>query len=124
MGVRGNQLEGLQIDFDAATRGLAHYAAFLSDLRQRLPRRWKLSITGLMDWSAGGGRGDPSALRQLSGTLDKIVCRLIKPAEPSWAMSAISPRYRACACLLGWASSQAAYGALPSALTADPAFER
>lgn len=54
VGVRGNQLEGLQIDFDAATRGLAHYAAFLSDLRQRLPRRWKLSITGLMDWSAGG----------------------------------------------------------------------
>jgi hypothetical protein len=36
----GNRLEGLQIDFDAATRGLAYYAAFLSDLRQRLPRRW------------------------------------------------------------------------------------
>jgi hypothetical protein len=66
----GNRLEGLQIDFDAATRGLSHYAAFLSDLRRRLPRRWKLSITGLMDWSAGG---DPSALRQLSGTIDEIV---------------------------------------------------
>lgn len=74
----GNRLEGLQIDFDAATRGLAHYAAFLADLRRRLPRRWKLSITGLMDWSAGG---DPSALRQLSGTVDEIVVQTYQGRE-------------------------------------------
>jgi hypothetical protein len=66
----GNRLEGLQIDFDAATRGLAQYAAFLAKLRKRLPRPLKLSITGLLDWSAGG---DPRALRQLSGTVDEIV---------------------------------------------------
>ncbi len=66
----GNRVEGLQIDFDAATRGLERYAGFLADVRRRLPRRWKLSITGLMDWSAGG---DPRALRQLSGIVDDMV---------------------------------------------------
>lgn len=66
----GNHLEGLQIDFDAGTRGLDRYAAFLAEVRRRLPPRWKLSITGLMDWSAGG---DPQHLRRLAGTIDEIV---------------------------------------------------
>lgn len=66
----GNRIAGLQIDFDAATRGLDRYAAFLTDLRARLPARWKLSITGLLDWSAGG---DPRALRRLAGVIDEIV---------------------------------------------------
>lgn len=66
----GNRVAGLQIDFDAATRGLDRYGAFLADLRRRLPGRWKLSITGLMDWSAGG---DPAALGGLAETIDEIV---------------------------------------------------
>ncbi|HUD28515.1 MAG TPA: DUF3142 domain-containing protein [Novosphingobium sp.] len=66
----GNRVAGLQVDFDAATRGLDRYAAFLADLRRRLPGRWKLSITGLMDWSAGG---DPRALAGLAGSVDEIV---------------------------------------------------
>ncbi|MBB4858315.1 hypothetical protein HNO88_001634 [Novosphingobium chloroacetimidivorans] len=66
----GNRVAGLQIDFDAATRGLAGYARFLADLRRRLPPGIQLSITGLMDWSAGG---DPRALRQLGGIVDEIV---------------------------------------------------
>lgn len=66
----GNRVIGLQVDFDAATRGLDRYAAFLAGLRRRLPGRWKLSITGLMDWSAGG---DPQALAGLAGTVDEIV---------------------------------------------------
>ncbi|WP_188819993.1 DUF3142 domain-containing protein [Novosphingobium indicum] len=66
----GNALAGLQIDFDAATRGLDGYAEFLADLRGRLPSQWKLSITGLMDWSAGG---DPQALARLAGIVDEIV---------------------------------------------------
>ena len=55
----GNEVVGLQVDFDAATRGIAGYIRFLRDLRKRLPRGWRLSITGLMDWSA---HGDPDAL--------------------------------------------------------------
>lgn len=66
----GNALAGLQVDFDAATRGIDGYARFLQDLRKRLPQRWKLSITGLMDWSA---HGDPEALAGLARTIDEVV---------------------------------------------------
>jgi hypothetical protein len=66
----GNNVEGLQVDFDARTRHLGDYAAFLADLRRRLPRGYRLSITGLLDWSA---HGDPEALRQLRGTVDEVV---------------------------------------------------
>ncbi|QIK78336.1 DUF3142 domain-containing protein [Sphingomonas piscis] len=65
-----NRLAGLQIDFDARTRHLGDYALFLSDLRRRLPPGLKLSITGLLDWSANG---EPRALEQLGGTVDDIV---------------------------------------------------
>jgi hypothetical protein len=63
-------LQGLQIDFDAATSGLENYAAFLTDLRRRLPPQYKLSITGLMDWSANA---DPAALGALKGVVDEVV---------------------------------------------------
>ena len=66
----GNQVEGLQVDFDARTRGLERYAAFLAALRRRLPARYKLSATGLMDW---GANGDPAALRSLVGVVDEVV---------------------------------------------------
>lgn len=66
----GNRLAGLQIDFDAKTRGLDGYAQFLGDLRRRLPSRFRLSVTGLMDWSA---QGDPRALARLGGVVDEVV---------------------------------------------------
>lgn len=66
----GNRVEGVQVDFDAATRGLAGYRAFLADLRRRLPPGTRLSVTGLLDWSA---HGDPAALAGLAGTVDEIV---------------------------------------------------
>ena len=66
----GNRVEGLQIDFDAATSGLGRYAAFLREVRRRLPPRAKLSVTGLLDWSANG---DPGALAALSGVVDEAV---------------------------------------------------
>jgi Protein of unknown function (DUF3142) len=66
----GNKLAGLQIDFDASTKGLERYGAFLCDLRARLPAPFKLSVTGLMDWSANA---DPAALAQLTGVVDEVV---------------------------------------------------
>lgn len=66
----GNRVQGLQLDFDARTRGLEGYAAFLRGLRARLPRRYRLSITGLMDWSAGG---DAAALAGLADVVDEVV---------------------------------------------------
>jgi hypothetical protein len=66
----GNRVAGLQVDFDAATPRLDDYGAFLKDLRARLPARYKLSVTGLMDWSANA---DPAALAGLKGTVDEVV---------------------------------------------------
>ncbi|WP_206239613.1 DUF3142 domain-containing protein [Novosphingobium terrae] len=66
----GNGVVGLQVDFDAATKGISGYAAFLSDLRHRLPKAYRLSVTGLMDWSA---HGDPQTLTSLAGTVDEVV---------------------------------------------------
>lgn len=65
-----NRVLGLQVDFDATTRGLDRYAGFLAELRRRLPPRYRLSVTGLMDWSANG---DPAALAALRGVVDEIV---------------------------------------------------
>lgn len=66
----GNRLEGLQIDFDAATPGLDRYRAFLEQVRRELPPGTRLSITGLLDWSANG---DPAELARLSGLVDEVV---------------------------------------------------
>lgn len=66
----GNDVAGLQVDFDAATKGINGYAGFLQTLRLRLPSQWRLSITGLMDWSA---HGDPRALTSLAKTVDEVV---------------------------------------------------
>ncbi len=66
----GNPVIGIQIDFDARTQYLHEYAAFLKDLRQRLPKELRLSITGLMDWSSNA---DPAAIAQLKGVVDEVV---------------------------------------------------
>ena len=42
----GNHVAGVQIDFDAGTRHLGEYAAFLADLKRRLPADCLLGITG------------------------------------------------------------------------------
>lgn len=74
----GNRVDGLQIDFDAATRGLERYAGFLERQRRALPPRYKLSITGLMDWSANG---DPAALARLKGVIDEVVIQTYQGRE-------------------------------------------
>ena len=69
----GNHVAGLQIDFDAHTRHLGDYAAFLADLKRRLPHDCRLGITGLLDWSANG---DPAGLDALAGTVDEMVLQI------------------------------------------------
>jgi Protein of unknown function (DUF3142) len=61
---------GVQIDFDAATRSLEGYAAFLKKLRADLPSDAKLGITGLMDWSS---RIDPGGLKAIVPIVDEII---------------------------------------------------
>jgi hypothetical protein len=60
---------GVQIDFDARTAHLDRYAEFLRGLRRRLPPDARLSVTGLMDWSANA---DPKALASLAGIVDDV----------------------------------------------------
>ncbi len=66
----GVPVVGIQIDFDARTRHLDTYQAFLRDLRHRLPADCKLGITGLLDWSS---QGDSGVLNRLNGVVDEIV---------------------------------------------------
>jgi hypothetical protein len=66
----GNPVVGVQIDFDARTRHLDAYAAFLKDLRSRLPPDCRLGVTGLLDWSS---QGDPTGLNALAGVVDELV---------------------------------------------------
>lgn len=66
----GNPVVGIQIDFDARTRYLDEYVSFLKNLRQRLPAQYRLSITGLMDWSS---HADPQVIGQLKGVVDEVV---------------------------------------------------
>jgi hypothetical protein len=66
----GNRVNGVQIDFDAATNGLEDYVGFLRTLRANLPRDVKLSVTGLLDWSS---QGDSADLDRLGGVVDELV---------------------------------------------------
>lgn len=66
----GVPVAGVQIDFDSATRHLDDYEVFLRDFRRRLPVGYRLSITGLLDWST---RSDSAVLNRLSGVVDEIV---------------------------------------------------
>ncbi len=66
----GNRVVGVQIDFDAATKGLGGYANFLRTLRKRLPKDSALSVTGLLDW---GSQGDVADLNQLAAVVDELV---------------------------------------------------
>jgi hypothetical protein len=65
----GNDVVGLQIDFDAKTKHLAEYADFLRQVRAALPAKLQLSITGLLDWSSNG---DQQAFEQLKGVVDEV----------------------------------------------------
>jgi hypothetical protein len=73
-----SRVVGVQIDFDAATRGLQDYAAFLKNLRAQLPADAKLGITGLMDWSS---RADPGGLKAVATVVDEIIIQTYQGRE-------------------------------------------
>ncbi|OAG67776.1 hypothetical protein A7D17_16250 [Xanthomonas floridensis] len=69
----GNAVVGLQIDFDAGTRQLERYVAFLRTLRARLPADYQLGITGLLDWSVNGRA---QTLDALGSVVDEVVLQI------------------------------------------------
>ena len=87
----GSHVVGLQIDFDAKTRHLEDYAAFLREFRSALPPRYRLSITGLMDWSANG---DPAALAELRGVVDEVVIQTYQGPSTIWGYERYFERMR------------------------------
>ena len=81
----GSNIEGIQIDFDAKTKNLHDYALFLTQLRSQLPQKYKLSITGLMDWS---NLQNTKTLQLLQSSIDEI-------AIQTYQGSTTIPHYRA-----------------------------
>ena len=65
----GNHIQGIQIDFDAKTKNLKEYALFLQQLRQQLPQKYRLSITGLLDWT---NVKDAETLQCLRENIDEL----------------------------------------------------
>lgn len=66
----GRTVTGIQIDFDARTRHLQDYLDFLRNLRAWLPADYRLSITGLLDWSS---RINTDQVNQLKRIVDEVV---------------------------------------------------
>lgn len=67
---QGNQIQGLQIDFDSKTHNLKQYALFLQQLRQKLPKQYQLSITGLLDWT---NFSDADSLNIFRQNIDELI---------------------------------------------------
>jgi hypothetical protein len=85
----GNNVVGVQIDFDARTRYLNEYVDFLRDLRQRLPQDYRLSITGLLDWSSNA---DAEVIGQLKGVIDEVVVQTYQGRQSIPDYAAYLPR--------------------------------
>lgn len=75
----GVRIEGLQIDFDAPTAWLTSYGDYLAAVRSKLPRSYRLSVTGLGDWILSGDR---SALRRMTNAANEIVFQLYQGRHP------------------------------------------
>ena len=115
----GNRVEGLQIDFDARTRGVGDYAAFLGAVRRKLPPRYRLSITGLMDWSANG---DPAALARLGGTVDEVIVQTYQGRSTIPGYEAYFARMRGFRLPFKVGLVQDGYWREPPGLAAEPNF--
>ncbi len=80
----GNEVVGFQVDHDVSTRLLPAYVEFLRRLRAQVPRSYRLSITGLLDWS---NHGEVQALAELATVVDEVVVQ-------TYQGSATIPNYR------------------------------
>jgi len=85
----GNNVVGVQIDFDAHTLHLQEYVEFLEGLRRQLPSEYRLGITGLLDWSS---HADPSEVSQLRGIVDEVVVQTYQGRHTIENYSAYLPR--------------------------------
>lgn len=82
--LRGNEIAGLQIDFDSPSGRLGAYIAFLQQLRTGLCDGCALSVTGLADWASSASR---SELLRLADSTDEIIFQLYNGKSPIPALS-------------------------------------
>ncbi len=85
----GHNVVGVQIDFDAHTLHLQDYIDFLCGLRERLPADYRLSITGLLDWSS---RVDADQVNQLKSVVDEVVVQTYQGRHTITNYDAYLPR--------------------------------
>jgi hypothetical protein len=115
----GNDVEGIQIDFDARTRRLDLYAGFLRTLRRKLPARYRLSVTGLLDW---GANADPAALGALRGVVDEVVVQTYQARETITGYEAYFRRMRSFPLPFKVGLVQGGRWRAPEGLAAEPNF--
>jgi hypothetical protein len=85
------EVAGLQVDFDASTRGLQQYAVFLRELRSALPGDCALSVTGLMDWAS---QARPEDIDALAGSVDELVFQTYRGRETVTGIEAYVTRLK------------------------------
>lgn len=73
----GNNIIGIQFDFDSGTSALIGYAEFLKASRKLLPKEMILSATGLMDW----GNAEAYDIKLLSQTVDELIFQTYQGSE-------------------------------------------
>ncbi len=80
----GNMVQGIQIDFDARTKNIHQYAVFLAKFRQHLPSEYRLSITGLLDWTNVQNQSTLALFRQ---SIDEIAIQTYQDSStiPNYA---------------------------------------
>src|SRR5438445_3185310 len=72
-------IRGLQIDYDSPTNQLVLYGSFLSELRNYLPSKYELDITGLGDWITAG---NIRSLKAIAASTEDIVFQLYDGRHP------------------------------------------
>lgn len=82
--LRGNEVAGLQIDFDSPSGRLGPYINFLQQLRSGLCAGCALSVTGLADWASSAS---PDELFSLADSTDEIIFQLYNGKRPIPALS-------------------------------------
>ena len=113
------RVAGVQIDFDASTRGLKDYAAFLMQLREALPKDCGLSVTGLMDWAS---QAKPEDIDALSGTVDELIFQTYRGRETVKDIDAYLSRLGRLHVPFRLGLSEGAAWSEPAALKRDPHF--
>lgn len=72
-------IAGLQLDFDSPTSKLLIYSNFLKKLRDQLPRKYVLSVTGLGDWAM---EANMQAMQTITRATNEIVFQLYQGWNP------------------------------------------